>query len=274
MKRVSATDGEEVPFAELVKGYEIEPGRFVALEPEELATLSAKKSPAMEIEEFVELAEIDPIYYDRPYLLGAQPGGEHAYRVLLAALEQTERELKEQPKTAGKGDARRVDREPVWDWASRNLSAASERLLSPADRIEKALAPWSAFVVLPLFAFSATGVTLALDLSSDGATRVLGGVVLGLVIGKPLGISLASWLAIRSGVALAPSGVAARQFVGAACLCGVADTVALLLADQAALPGATASVAKIGCVVGSLLAAALGTLVLVTSSEKSAATRA
>jgi NhaA family Na+:H+ antiporter len=181
----------------------------------------------------------------------------------LAALEQTERELKERARTAGKGGARRVDQEPVWDWASRNLSAASERLLSPADRIEKALAPWSAFVVLPLFAFSATGVTLALDLSSDGASRVFAGVVFGLVIGKPLGISLASWLAIQSGVAPAPRGVAVRQFIGAACLCGVADTVALLLADQAALPGATASVAKIGCVVGSLLAAALGTLVLV-----------
>jgi NhaA family Na+:H+ antiporter len=183
----------------------------------------------------------------------------------LAALEHAERELKERQKTrGGKGDALRVDQEPVWDWASRNLSAASERLLSPADRIEGALAPWSAYVVLPLFAFSATGVKLDLDLSSRGAARVLAGVVLGLVIGKPLGISLASWLAIRSGGALAPGGVSTRQFLGAACLCGVADTVALLMADQASLPDATASVAKIGCLVGSFVAAALGTLVLVS----------
>jgi len=181
----------------------------------------------------------------------------------LAALEHAERELKEQPRTrVDTGEVRRIDQEPVWDWASRNLSAASERLLSPADRIERAIAPWSAYVVLPLFAFSATGVKLDVDLSSRGATRVLAGVILGLVIGKPLGVSLASWLAIKSGWALLPGGVSVRQFLGAACLCGVADTVALLMADQASLPGATAAVAKIGCLVGSAIAAALGSIVL------------
>jgi NhaA family Na+:H+ antiporter len=179
----------------------------------------------------------------------------------LAALEHAERELKERNRD-GKAEETRVDEQPIWDWASRNLSAASE-LLSPADRLERVLAPWSAYVVLPLFAFSATGVKLELDLSSEGATRVLGGVVLGLVIGKPLGISVASWLAIKSGGALAPGGVSLRQFVGAACLCGVADTVALLMADQAALPGSLASVAKIGCLVGSFVAAGLGTIVMV-----------
>ncbi len=55
---------------------------------------------------------------------------------------------------------------PVLEWASRNLSAASERLLSPADRIEQAIAPWSTYLILPLFAFSATGVGLSVDLSS------------------------------------------------------------------------------------------------------------
>ena len=92
MKRVSATDGEEVPFAEIVKGYEIEPGRFVALEPEELATLSAKKSPAMEIEEFVELAEIDPIYYDHAYyLVPADEGAEKSYQLLLEVMRESGR---------------------------------------------------------------------------------------------------------------------------------------------------------------------------------------
>src|SRR5258708_2564866 len=81
------------------------------------------------------------------------------------------------------------------------------------------LAACCAYVVLPLFAFSATGVKLDLDLSTGGAPRILAGVVLGLVIGKPLGISLASWLAIKSGGALAPGGVSVRQFLGAACLC-------------------------------------------------------
>jgi NhaA family Na+:H+ antiporter len=162
----------------------------------------------------------------------------------------------------------------VWDWASRNLSAASERLLSPADRIEQVLAPWSAYVALPLFAFSATGVKFDLDLSSRGAAPILAGVVLGLVVGKPLGISLASWLAIKSGGAIAPGAVSTWQFLGAACLCGVADTVSLLMADQASLPAAGAAVAKIGCLVGSVVAAALGTFVLVTHRKATGATRA
>jgi NhaA family Na+:H+ antiporter len=181
----------------------------------------------------------------------------------LAALEHAEREAKE-----------RVNEEPVWDWASRNLSAASRRLLSPADRIERALAPWSAYVVLPLFAFSATGVVLDMDLSAGGAMRVLAGVVLGLVVGKPLGITLASGVAVKSRLAVGPEGVSLWQFVGAACLCGVADTVALLLADHAALPGPTTGVAKIGCVIGSFAAAALGTAVLVVQGKAAPTTPA
>ena len=128
-------------------------------------------------------------------------------------------------------------------------------------------------MVLPLFAFSATGVKLDLDLSSAGATRVLAGVVLGLVIGKPLGISLASWLAVHSARRSCPYGVSTRQFLGAACLCGVADTVALLLADQASLPTTIAAVAKIGCLVGSFVAAGLGTVVLIGRTPVSAGSR-
>jgi NhaA family Na+:H+ antiporter len=180
----------------------------------------------------------------------------------LAALEQAEREMKERGQD---GEAPRLQEQPVWDWASRNLSAASERLLSPADRIERVLAPWSTYVILPLFAFSATGVKLALDLSDEVAVRVLLGVVLGLVLGKPLGIALATWTAVKTRVATASAGVSVAQFLGAACLCGVADTVALLMADQASLPASVASVAKIGCLIGSLLAAALGSAVLLAT---------
>jgi NhaA family Na+:H+ antiporter len=75
----------------------------------------------------------------------------------LAALEHAERQAR-----PGGPDSPPLVQQPIWDWASRNLSAASDRLLSPADRVEAAVAPWSAYVVLPLFAFSATGVRLAL----------------------------------------------------------------------------------------------------------------
>ena len=119
----------------------------------------------------------------------------------LAELEHAESELKESG-----DDASQLEKEPIWDWASRNLSAASHRLLSPADRFERAVAPWSTHLVLPLFAFSATGIALSVNFSSPGAAPVLGGVVLGLVIGKPLGISLASLLAIKLRLGLAPEG--------------------------------------------------------------------
>jgi len=180
----------------------------------------------------------------------------------LAALDHAENEARQ----AGR-ETPRLEQEPVWDWASRNLSAASERLLSVADRIELAVAPWSAYFVLPLFAFSATGVHLAIDLSQPGAGRILAGIIIGLVIGKPLGISLATWLAIKSRLAVAPEGVTLPQFIGAACLCGVADTVALLMVDRAFLPGPDSAIAKIGLLVGSIIAAVLGSLVLVTGSQ-------
>lgn len=187
----------------------------------------------------------------------------------LAGLEEVENEAKQ----AG-NESRRVEQEPIWDWASRNLSAASERLLSPADRAERAVAPWSAHLILPLFAFSATGVGLNVDLSSPAARTILWGVILGLAIGKPLGVSLASLLAIKAGVAVAPDGVTLRQFIGGACLCGIGDTVALLMADQAFPPGLESAVAKIGVLTGSVLAAALGAAVLATGGNTRAVTPA
>lgn len=152
---------------------------------------------------------------------------------------------------------------PVLDWASRNLSAASERLLSPADRVERAVAPWSTYVVLPLFAFAAAGVPFNVDLSGPESAGILVGVILGLVIGKPLGICATAWVATRLGIARMPDDLSLRLFVGAACLCGIGDTMALLLADQAFVghPRA-AAIAKIGVLIGSLSAAALGAAII------------
>ena len=176
----------------------------------------------------------------------------------LAALEHAETVARERGQAG-------VEQEPVWDWASRNLSAASDRLLSPAERVERAVAPWSAYVVLPLFAFSATGVALELDLREPQAVHVLIGVILGLVLGKPLGVAAASWLAVKTRVAIFPEDVPWRAFLGAAALCGVGDTVALLMADQAFPMGPDAAAAKIGVFAGSTMAAALGALILATS---------
>jgi NhaA family Na+:H+ antiporter len=187
----------------------------------------------------------------------------------LAALEHAETELRESG-----DDSRRIEQEPIWDWASRNLSAATDRLLSPADRIERAVAPWSAYVILPLFAFSASGISLNVDLSSPGARSILFGVVLGLVIGKPLGIALATFLAIKSRLAVMTDDIALRNFIGAACLCGIGDTVALLLADQAFPQGPESAVAKIGVLIGSVLAAALGATIIGVGAPSRAVSQA
>lgn len=185
----------------------------------------------------------------------------------LAALEHAEDEAR-----GSGGEAARIAQEPVWDWASRNLSAASERLLSPADRFERAVSPWSAYVILPLFAFSASGVSFDLDLAAPGAESILVGVILGLVIGKPLGIALASLAAIKLRVALAPAGASVRSFLGAACLCGVGYTVALLLADEAFPDAGYAAIAKSGVLAGSVLAAALGASLFATTAPPVART--
>lgn len=173
----------------------------------------------------------------------------------LAALDHVDQEARREGREA------KLEHEPVWEWAMRNLSATTERLLSPAERVERAIAPWSSFVILPLFAFSATGVSLAIDLSTGDARRILAGTVAGLTIGKPLGILTATALGVVAGVVALPDGVTRRQFVGAACLCGVGDMLAFVMADRAFGPSA-AAVAKLGVLAGSVMAGIIGTLVL------------
>ena len=187
----------------------------------------------------------------------------------LAELEQAERDLK---RDADPG--RRVEQEPIWDWASRNLSASAARLLSPAERVEHDLSPWSTYVVLPLFAFTAAGVPLAADLHAPDAMRVLVGVALGLAIGKPLGIVGATWLAIRARLAIGPEDAAPAAFIGAACLCGIGDPLSILMAEQAFRGESLAAAAKLGVLAGSAAAALLGSLALALSPRARTKSRA
>jgi len=87
-KRVDPQSGEEVPYQEIVKGYEITPERYVVIEPAELDALAPQKSRTIEIEEFVELAQIDPVYYDHPYYLAPGAGGAKPYRLLHEAMRE------------------------------------------------------------------------------------------------------------------------------------------------------------------------------------------
>jgi DNA end-binding protein Ku len=90
-KRVDASTGEEVAYEDLVKGYELGADRYVIIAPAELESVEPKKTKTIEIEDFVALADIDPIYYDHPYYLTPGPGGAKPYRLLLEAMRGTDR---------------------------------------------------------------------------------------------------------------------------------------------------------------------------------------
>ncbi|HEY2176943.1 MAG TPA: Na+/H+ antiporter NhaA [Caulobacteraceae bacterium] len=178
----------------------------------------------------------------------------------LAELEHAEHELKR----AGREHSR-LDQTPVWEWASRNLSAAAGRLLSPAERTERAVAPWSSYMVLPLFAFTAAGIPISANLAGPNATQVVVGAALGLAVGKPIGIVLTIWVAAKAKVAIFPADASPLAFLGAVLLCGIGDPLAFLMADQAFQGGPYAGLAKIGVLAGSALAATLGSLAFVLS---------
>jgi DNA end-binding protein Ku len=90
-KRVDPSTGDEVPYEDIVKGYELSPERYVIIEPGELEALDPVRTRTIEIEDFVELDEIDPIFYDHPYYLAPGPGGAKPYRLLLEAMRETGR---------------------------------------------------------------------------------------------------------------------------------------------------------------------------------------
>jgi DNA end-binding protein Ku len=90
-KRVDPSTGDEVRYEDIVKGYELTPDRYVLIEPGELEALDPKKTKSIEIEDFVALTEIDPIYFDHPYYLAPGPGGAKPYRLLLEAMQKTGR---------------------------------------------------------------------------------------------------------------------------------------------------------------------------------------
>jgi DNA end-binding protein Ku len=88
-KRVDPTTDEEVPYEEIVKGYEITPDRYVLIEPDELDALDPKATKTIDIVEFVDLKDIDPIYYDHSYYLAPSAGGAKPYRLLLDAMRES-----------------------------------------------------------------------------------------------------------------------------------------------------------------------------------------
>ena len=88
-KRVNPQTGEEVPYDDLVKGFELTRDRYVVIKPEELESIQPEKSRTIDIEDFVDLSEIDPVYYSHPYWLAPDKGAAKAYGLLLAAMKES-----------------------------------------------------------------------------------------------------------------------------------------------------------------------------------------
>jgi NhaA family Na+:H+ antiporter len=142
---------------------------------------------------------------------------------------------------------------------------------APVDDLVHRLHPWVAFVIMPLFALCNAGVALDASSLGDAQTqRVAIGVVLGLLLGKPVGITLFAWLAVRSGVAELPSRVSWSQILGAGVLAGIGFTVALFIAALAFEDGRFVAGAKVGILAASLLATLLGAALLARALPRSA----
>jgi NhaA family Na+:H+ antiporter len=143
------------------------------------------------------------------------------------------------------------------------LARISRESVAPLIRNEHTLNRWSSFVVIPLFALANAGVHFGEVGIGDALTsRVALGVMLGLVIGKTAGITLFSWLAIRTGLGRLPAGTNWRQMVGTAAVAGIGFTVALFIASLAFTDDAAINQAKVGIFAGSLIAGLVGSALL------------
>jgi len=145
--------------------------------------------------------------------------------------------------------------------ALRALDAIHDRLESPADRLLRNAGSRSSYVVLPLFAFANAGVTIAMATISDHGALTLA-IVLGLVVGKPLGLVLICALAVALRLAVKPDGYSWQQLLGAGALAGIGFTMSLFIAGQAFPAQSDFEAAKIAVFIASVLSAIVGVTVL------------
>ncbi|MDX6038785.1 Na+/H+ antiporter NhaA [Scandinavium lactucae] len=143
---------------------------------------------------------------------------------------------------------------------------------SPAVQLEHVLHPWVAYLILPLFAFANAGVSLQ-GVTLEGLTSLLPlGIMAGLFIGKPLGISLFCWLALKMKWATLPAGTTWKQIMAVGVLCGIGFTMSIFIASLAFgnVDPALINWAKLGILIGSVLSAVVGYTLLRmrTSSEQ------
>ncbi len=142
------------------------------------------------------------------------------------------------------------------------LEELCEQAQAPLQKLEHQLQGWVTWLIMPLFALANAGVSLGSVQLSGELLPMLLGVALGLLVGKPLGLLGAAWLAVRAGVAALPQGVSWRAMAGAGVLAGIGFTMSIFVATLAFSDPAALATVKVAVLASSLVAGVLGTLLL------------
>ena len=146
--------------------------------------------------------------------------------------------------------------------ASKTLERLCEEVETPMTYFQHRLNPWVAYGILPIFAFANAGIPILSGLGDALGSPVTWGVIAGLVVGKPIGIALFAWIAVRAGIAILPGAIAWPHIIGIAFLGGIGFTISLFVTELAFAAGTVADAARIGILLASIAAGALGYLVL------------
>jgi Na+:H+ antiporter, NhaA family len=140
----------------------------------------------------------------------------------------------------------------------RQIDAARREAVSPAESLIETLHPWVAFGIMPVFALANAGVVVSGSAGTSASWNVSIGVALGLLLGKPAGILLASWLTLRLGVGVLPTGISARHLVVLGLVAGIGFTMALFVSQLAFSEPSLMAAAKLGVLAASGAAAVFG----------------
>ncbi len=147
--------------------------------------------------------------------------------------------------------------------------AAVTEAVSPNERLQRRIQPWSSYVIVPLFVLANAGVLLTVEtLHAAVASPVTWGIVIGLVVGKPIGVIIGTWVALRTGLGRVPDTLRWGQLIGGAGLSGIGFTVALFVTELALDDPVLVAEAKIGILAGSIMAGVIGWLIFRLAGER------
>ncbi len=147
--------------------------------------------------------------------------------------------------------------------------AAAAEAVSPNERLQLRIQPWSSYVIVPIFVLANAGVVLSRDaVAAAVASPLFWGIVAGLTVGKLLGVTLGTWVALRTRIGRVPDTLRWGQLTGGAGLAGIGFTVALFITELALTDPVLVNDAKIGILAGSILAGVIGWLIFRLAGER------